>query len=172
MVEHGAVIPADLRSRVRSLGLVVVTQPSFLCATRGDRYLADVPAGEHADLWRCGSLVAAGVRLAAGTDAPYGDADPWRAIAAATDRRTTAGAVLGPDERVPAAVALGFFLTAADDPAGPARRVAVGQPARLCLLDRPLPDVLAAPDRVHRACHRRPHRPPRPPLTASPSRVS
>jgi predicted amidohydrolase YtcJ len=144
-IEHGAVIPAELLARLRDLELVVVTQPSFV-RDRGDRYLADVPADEHASLWRCGSLVAAGVGVAAGTDAPYGDADPWRAIAAATDRRTAAGAVLGVDEAIDPAVALGLFLTAADDPAGPARRIAVGRPARLCVLDRPLPAALAAPE--------------------------
>ena len=143
-VEHGAVIPAELLARLRALGLVVVTQPSFV-RDRGDRYLTDVPAGEHQDLWRCGSLIAAGVGVAAGSDAPYGDADPWRAIAAATDRRTTAGTVLGPAERVAAAEALRLYLTDADDPAGPVRRVAVGQPGRLCVLDRPLADALAAP---------------------------
>ncbi len=144
-IEHGAVIPAELLARLRELGLIVVTQPSFV-RDRGDRYLADVRADEHASLWRCGSLIGAGVGVAAGTDAPYGDADPWRAVAAASDRRTSAGAVLGLEERIDPAVALGLFLTTADDPAGPARRIAVGRPARLCVLDRPLPEALAAPE--------------------------
>ena len=34
----------------------------------------------------------------------------------------------------------------ADDPAGPPRRIAVGRPARLCVLDRPLPAALASPE--------------------------
>jgi hypothetical protein len=38
-----------------------------------------------------------------------------------------------------------MFQTDADDPAGPRRRVTVGAPARLCLLDRPLDDALKDP---------------------------
>ena len=83
-------VPVELVAALRDLGLVVVTQPS-LVAARGDQYLADVDADDVAHLWRCGSLLAAGVGVAAGSDAPYGDADPWRAIAAARDRTTAVG---------------------------------------------------------------------------------
>ena len=93
-IEHGAVIPVELIAGLRARGLVVVTQPSFVAA-RGDQYLADVDPGDRAHLWRCGSLLAAGVGVAAGTDAPFGDANPWRAIAAARDRTTPSGVVLG-----------------------------------------------------------------------------
>ena len=37
----------------------------------------------------------AGIGLAAGTDAPFGDADPWAAMQAAVTRRTRAGATIG-----------------------------------------------------------------------------
>jgi predicted amidohydrolase YtcJ len=143
-VEHGSVIPAELIGRLAELQLVVVTQPTFVL-DRGDRYLRHVPPDEHADLWRCGSLLRRGVGVAAGTDAPYGDPDPWRAIEAATRRTTATGQPLGPDERIDPSVALAMFQTAADDPAGPCRRIAIGAPARLCLLDRPLHDALRDP---------------------------
>jgi predicted amidohydrolase YtcJ len=143
-VEHGAVIPVELVADLRSRGLVVVTQPSFVGA-RGDQYLADVDPGDIEHLWRCGSLVEAGVGVAAGTDAPFGDADPWRAIAAARDRTTPSGVVLGADEQITAERALAMFLTPLDDPAGTPRRVEVGAPADLCLLATPLPAALADP---------------------------
>ena len=54
----------------------MVTQPNFV-AERGDQYLADVPAGEHHELWRLASLKDAGVPVALSTDMPFGDADPW-----------------------------------------------------------------------------------------------
>jgi hypothetical protein len=38
-----------------------------------------------------------------------------------------------------------MFHTSADDPAGAKRRVTPGQPARLCLLDRPLGQALHHP---------------------------
>ncbi len=100
-IEHGAEIPLQLIPRLAEFQLIVVTQPSFV-TDRGDRYLHDVPPHEHADLWRCGTLLAAGVPVAAGTDAPFGDPDPWRAIAAAAQRTTAAGSPLGPAERIAA----------------------------------------------------------------------
>jgi len=140
-VEHGAVVPPDLAGSLARLGIAVVTQPS-LVAARGDRYLAEVDPDDLPHLWPCGSLLRAGVRVAGGSDAPYGDPDPWRSIAAAVERRTASGAVQGAAERVTADAALGLWL---QQPDGSPRRVVVGAPADLCLLDRPLPVALADP---------------------------
>ena len=131
-IEHGAVIPAAVIPILAASGLTVVTQPAFV-AERGDSYHADVPAGEHADLWRAASLERAGVRLAAGSDAPHGPADPWRAIDAATRRRTPSGAVLGAEEVVDTATARRWWSGYPDQPAR-VRRVAVGAPADLILV--------------------------------------
>lgn len=90
------------------------------------------------------SLLDAGVTVAAATDVPFGPADPWVAVAAATTRRTGSGVVLGPDERVSPATALALFLTDPDH-GGHRRRVAVGQPGDLCLLHTPLAVALAEP---------------------------
>jgi predicted amidohydrolase YtcJ len=122
----------------------VVTQPHFI-AERGDDYLVDVEPADHDLLYRCGSLVDAGVQVAAGTDAPYGRPDPWAAIAAAVSRRTSSGAVINERERVAAQRALDLFLGNPLDPGGRPRRVAVGAPADLCLLRAPLDQVLSHP---------------------------
>jgi predicted amidohydrolase YtcJ len=147
-IEHGAVVPVDLVGRLRELGLTVVTQPGFV-AERGDDYLADVDAEDQPHLWRCGSLVAAGVPVGAGTDAPFGSPDPWVAVAAAIDRRTVSGRVLGAGERVPGPAALGLFLAPLAEPGGAPRRVAAGAAADLCVLGVALDDALAAPSRRH-----------------------
>ena len=147
-VEHGAVIPVELFTTLRDLDLMVVTQPSFV-AERGDDYLADVDPEDRGDLWRCATLQAAGIGVAGSTDAPFGDPNPWRAIAAAVERRTEAGHVLGPDERLPAGQALDLFLTSLDRPAGPPRAVCVGSPADLCLLATSLAATLAHPAEAH-----------------------
>lgn len=141
-IEHGSVIPLEVVPRIAELGLVVVTQPGFVRA-RGDRYLADVDPDDVEHLYRCGSLVAAGVGVAMSTDAPFGPADPWVAIATAADRRTVSGVVLGRDERIPARRALEGFLSPPEDPGGPPRRVERGAPADLCLLTAPLDRALA-----------------------------
>jgi predicted amidohydrolase YtcJ len=71
-------------------------------------------------------------------------------MAAAMDRRSAGGVVLGADEAVDAATALALYLGDPANPGGPSRRVAVGVAADLCLLHAPLREVLAAPsaDRV------------------------
>jgi predicted amidohydrolase YtcJ len=142
-VEHGAVIGPSMFGELRSLGLTVVTQPGFV-RTRGDRYLQDVDRADQPDLWRLRSLVAAGVAVAGGTDAPFGPADPWVAIETAADRRTGTGRPLGGAERVPIADAVALFSGRPDAPAI-TRLVRPGQPADLCLLAGPLPAVPPVP---------------------------
>ena len=142
-IEHGAVVPLELFGEIRELGLLVVTQPNFV-HERGDEYLVDVDREDLPDLWRCGSLIDAGIEVAFGSDAPYGDPDPWSSVATATDRRTRSGATVGRGERIPAATALSLWLGRPDDPTSP-RAVQPGAVADLCLLDRPLAEQLAAP---------------------------
>lgn len=143
-VEHGGVVVPEAAERLAELGLVVVTQPSFV-RDRGDRFLRDVDADDIDHLYPCGRLLDAGVGVGGSTDAPFGDPDPWRAIGTAIDRRTRDGRVLGADDRVAPMRALELFLGDLDAPAGPPRRIAVGAPADLCLLQVPLADALRRP---------------------------
>jgi predicted amidohydrolase YtcJ len=143
-IEHAALVPAELIPHLAATGLRVVTQPGFL-AHRGDDYLRDVPAGEHADLYRCRSLLHGGVPLALSSDAPYGPLDPWAGIAAAVDRRTPGRAVVGRDETLTPAEALTGYLSSSGDPGGGPRRLRRGMRADLVLLDRRLAAQLAAP---------------------------
>jgi predicted amidohydrolase YtcJ len=142
-IEHAAVVPPELRGPMRSHRLTVVTQPIFI-AERGDRYLADVTDEDPQALYPAASLLAAGVRVAAGTDAPFGGPDPWRSIAAAIDRRTAGGTVLGPGERLRPAQALGLFLGEAAAPHR-LRSIRPGAVADLCLLRLPRDAALRQP---------------------------
>lgn len=130
-IEHCGVAPPDAIAWIARLGLTVVTQPHFI-AERGAAYLAEVEAADRPFLYPLRSLLEAGVRVAAGSDAPFGGLDPWAAMAAAVARP----AGLGPEEAISPEAALALFTGALDDPGGPARRVAVGEPADLCLIDR------------------------------------
>ncbi|GAA4478777.1 amidohydrolase family protein [Rhodococcus olei] len=143
-IEHGALVPRETLSRIRDLGLRVVTQPGFLCA-RGDDYLRDIDGVDLPDLYRCRSLLDAEIPLALSSDAPYGPLDPWRVIAAAVDRRAPTGDVVGGVECVTAAEALNGYLAPASDPGGRPRRVIVGAEDDLVLLRVPLAEALAAP---------------------------
>ena len=143
-IEHGSVIPPELRGPLSTAGCTVVTQPNFV-AERGDQYLADVDVDDRPHLYPCRSLLDAGVAVAGSTDAPFGHPDPWRAVAAAVERRTPTGAELGAEERVPADRAIELFLGGPDDPGRSRRRVVPGAAADLCLLDAPWRDVCREP---------------------------
>jgi predicted amidohydrolase YtcJ len=133
-IEHGAVIPVELLPALR--GLTVVSQPHFV-AERGEQYGRDVAPEDLPDLWRLRSLIDAGVGVAAGSDAPFGGADPWQIMRAATGRP----ADLGPGEAVGPATALRLFLGSPTAPARP-RAVAPGAPADLVLLRCPPREAL------------------------------
>jgi predicted amidohydrolase YtcJ len=152
-IEHGSVITPGAVERIAELGLTVVTQPGFVLE-RGDRYLVDVAPDEREHLYRCGSLLAHGVPVAGSSDAPYTDPDPWAAVRTAMDRRTRGGQVLGAAEGIALEQAIGLFTGDPLDPGRNHRRVVVGAPADLCLLDRPLEAGLR-PDASHvRATYR------------------
>jgi predicted amidohydrolase YtcJ len=143
-IEHAALVPAELISRLHGRGLTVVTQPGFLIQ-RGDDYVRDVPAAEHDDLYRARSLLDGGVGCALSSDAPYGPVDPWTVITAAVHRTSPSGHVIGPAERLAPAQALAGYLGPPDTPGAAPRRVAVGSPADLVLLRVPLARALEAP---------------------------
>ena len=131
-IEHGSVIPAETIPWLRRLGVTVVTQPHFPME-RAREYAVDVDAGDRAHLYRCRSLVEAGVVIAAGTDPPFGTSDPWSVMRAAAERS-------GP-ERLTRRASLDLFL---GEPGhiGRPRRVGVGAVADLCLLHGPLREAL------------------------------
>ncbi|WP_422061523.1 amidohydrolase family protein [Sphingopyxis sp.] len=124
-IEHGGIIPESLIGDIAAAALTVVTQPNFI-HDRGDRYRAQMDEQDLGDLYRTGSLLCRGVRVLGGSDAPYGDANPWIAIRAATDRRTRGGAIIGPDERIGRPAALALYQS---------RPLRVGAPADLILYD-------------------------------------
>lgn len=143
-IEHGALIPAESIDDLRRLGLRVVSQPGFI-ADRGDSYLSEVEPRDLGDLYRCRSLVDAGISLALSSDAPYGPLDPWQIIRAATTRRAASGAVVGPAEKLTPMQSLTGFLSPADDPGGRPRTIRRGGPADVVLLHAPLAEVLRSP---------------------------
>lgn len=135
-IEHASVLPPELLDELVALPLRLVTQPHFL-SERGEAYRRDVAAEDQPWLYRLHGPLAAGVPLAAGSDAPFGDASPWAAMQAAVTRRSAGGAVLGADEALSPEQALALFLSPPDSPGAVPRALAVGAPADLCLLDRP-----------------------------------
>jgi len=134
-IEHASVTPDTALEQIASLGLAVVAQPHFVFE-RGDAYLADIAPAVWPHLYRLRAFVDRGIVLAGGSDAPFGEANPWAAMAAAVDRRTRAGCRLEGEETLTPEQALSLFLA---DPLdlGSQRRIEVGAPANLCLLSKP-----------------------------------
>ncbi len=109
-IEHGGLIPPEYPERLAATGSWVVTNPGFLYY-RGMKYAAD--PGLLPYLYRARSLLGAGVRMAAGTDAPVTPAKPLAAIAAAISRISMEGYELGLDEALDPTSATALFVSAA-----------------------------------------------------------
>lgn len=135
-LEHASICPPDVAPLLAAQDLTVVTQPNFI-HERGDAYLEDVSGRERPWLYRGRGFLDAGIRLAAGTDAPLGNMNPWLAMQAAVDRRTLSGSVLGEDEILSPEQALALFTGDPLAPGGDGRRIAPGSTADFCMLDRP-----------------------------------
>jgi predicted amidohydrolase YtcJ len=135
-IEHAAVAPPEAMQQLAELKLRVVTQPNFI-AERGDAYLQEVEAADVPWLYRLRGFMNAGIALAAGTDAPFGNANPWLAMQAAVTRRTRGGNVVGAAEALSPESALRLF---GGDPMLPGEgesRIAIGAPANFLLLTQP-----------------------------------
>jgi predicted amidohydrolase YtcJ len=110
-IEHaGAMYPA-LTARAAELGIVVASQPGFL-STLGDGFAAAFPESSD-QLYAFASWRRAGIPVAGSSDAPVITASPLTGIRDAVLRRTAAGQVLGPGERLTARDALAMYTRAA-----------------------------------------------------------
>ncbi len=109
-IEHVGVCPPDLAERIAALGVVAVSNPGFLPGGAA-RYRRHVTAADLPHLYAVGALHGAGVRVAAGSDAPVASPEPLAAIQAAITRRGDGGVLPG----IPAAPmdALAMYTTAA-----------------------------------------------------------
>lgn len=132
-IEHGGMIPSAFLPEIVAAGLTVVTNPAFI-HDRGERYRASVPEAQWGELYPAASLVRAGIALRAGSDAPYADVDPWLGMRSARDRLTSAGAVVGADERLDPEAALRLYCRG---------EIAPGAPADLILCSGSLAELLA-----------------------------
>ena len=129
-IEHAAIVPPDLIDDLLRLRVTVVTQPGFL-ADRGHDYLRDVDPSDRDNLYRCASLIEAGVPVALSSDAPYGPLDPATIIDAAVTRRVPGGQIAGPSERLTEAEASSRLRT----PVNGASTLNPGAPADVVIRD-------------------------------------
>jgi predicted amidohydrolase YtcJ len=106
-IEHGGAMYPALTARAAHLGIPVVSQPGFLSGL-GDGFAEAFP--DQADqLYAFRSWQRAGITVAGSSDAPVITPDPLTGIRDAILRRTAAGQVIGPDQRLTARDALALY---------------------------------------------------------------
>jgi predicted amidohydrolase YtcJ len=144
-IEHGSEIPTNFLPIIEDAGLTVISQPHFI-RERGDHYLLEASSETHDDLYRLANLKHYGVKIAAGSDAPYGSLDPWAAMAAAIHRQIKSGRVIGTAEKLTPREALDLFLGCPNDPSTPRNAFKIGAPADFCLINRSFDELLEHPE--------------------------
>ncbi|MGR6964490.1 amidohydrolase [Geodermatophilus sp. URMC 61] len=104
-IEHAGVVRPDQLARFAELGVVPVPQARFLHAV-GDTMAAAVGPRRADWLYRHRSFLDAGLRVPGSSDRPVAPGAPLLGMQSMVERRSSGGAVIGPDERVSAAQAL------------------------------------------------------------------
>ncbi|WP_207782296.1 amidohydrolase [Phytoactinopolyspora limicola] len=135
-VEHSGLVRPDQLARFAELGLVAVVQPTFL-EVFGDDYARIM--GEERTTWmyRGRSFLERGIPLAGSSDRPVVDGAPLRGMQLMTQRTSSGGVSIGPDEVLTVDEALAAYTTGAakacrmDDRVG---RLAVGSHADMVVL--------------------------------------
>jgi hypothetical protein len=110
-IEHGGAMYPALAARAARLAIPVVSQPGFLSGL-GDGFAEAFP--DQADqLYAFRSWQRAGITVAGSSDAPVITPDPLTGIRDAVVRRTAAGRVIGPQERLAVRDALALYTAGA-----------------------------------------------------------
>jgi len=84
-LEHCSVCTPAAAARLSRIGAAVVTNPAFIYYG-GERYLSTVPQEQLRHLYAIKTMLAEGLRVAAGSDAPVSGPDPLKGIYAAATR--------------------------------------------------------------------------------------
>jgi predicted amidohydrolase YtcJ len=111
-IEHCSVCPPALAKRIGSLGIMVVTQPSFIYYS-GDRYLETVPAEQLKSLYPIRSLMQCNIHVVGSSDFPIVQPNPLVGIATAVTRKSEKGKPVLPEERISTAEALRMYTVMA-----------------------------------------------------------
>ena len=107
-IEHCSVCPPSLAKKLAALGIMVVTQPSFIYYS-GERYLRTVPSEELKHLYPIKTLLKSGVKVAASSDCPIAPANPMTGIYAACSQMTETGEAVLPEEKISPEEALRMY---------------------------------------------------------------
>jgi predicted amidohydrolase YtcJ len=110
-LEHCSECPPSLLRRLKAVKALIVTQPAFIYYN-GERYLSEVPEAQHPWLYRTGSFLRGGLKLAASSDCPVIPCNPLVGVYAAVTRRAEGGQALSPEQAIPPEQALRMYTLA------------------------------------------------------------
>ena len=142
-LEHAEMVDADGIARMARLGMVASVQPAFDAFWGGEAGMYETRLGRDRvpGTNPFAAMVAAGVRLALGSDSPVTRFDPWASVRAAVEHHAA-------DQRLDVGTALaahteGGHAAARDDGGGVLR---VGGPATLAAWDGAAPGIDGLPE--------------------------
>jgi predicted amidohydrolase YtcJ len=107
-IEHCSVCSPSLAKRIASLGIFVVTQPSFIYYS-GERYLRTVPDSNLKHLYPIATLMKNGVKVVGSSDCPIVPANPLIGIYSSVSRMAENGEFVLPEERISPLEALRMY---------------------------------------------------------------
>jgi predicted amidohydrolase YtcJ len=146
-IEHAAVTTSAQVRRMAELGVTPVPQPRFLYEI-GDTMAAAVGPDRAEWLYRHASFLRAGLRVPGSSDRPVATGAPLLGMQSMVERRTSGGAVIGPDERVDALTALRAYTIDAAWAAGEEHErgsLSPGKLADFVILSADITDEMAVP---------------------------
>jgi predicted amidohydrolase YtcJ len=107
-LEHCSVCTPAAAAKLSRLGAAVVTNPAFIYYS-GERYLATAPRKQLNHLYAIRDMLRAGLRVAAGSDAPVAGPDPLKGIYAAVTRLAETGQQVTPSQAISVIEALRLY---------------------------------------------------------------
>jgi predicted amidohydrolase YtcJ len=107
-IEHYFCPPHGGLARMKALGALIVTQPSFLARMRRSILAAFGPDAHS--MYPARSVIDAGVTYVGSSDAPTGHVSPWVGMANAVNRGASLGAPIGADEALTRRQAVGSYM--------------------------------------------------------------
>ncbi len=107
-IEHCSVCTSSLAKRIASLGMMVITQPSFIFYN-GDRYLRTVPDSNLQHLYSIRTLMENSIVVAGSSDCPIVPPSPLLGVYSAISRRTNEGDSILLKEGIPPMEALKMY---------------------------------------------------------------
>ncbi len=107
-IEHCSVCPPSLARKIASLGIVTVTQPSFIYYS-GERYLETVPEEQLKHLYHFRTLLHHGITVAGSSDCPIVPPEPLSGIYAAISRMGEKRHLVGEQEKISTTEALQMY---------------------------------------------------------------